>query len=143
MFSAWSDEDTWSLTMTQEQLTRLLMCVYHIAMDHYSEGPQMCLSINKTLASVVESCFHGKNELSRQYISRWMFANCPRLLLPLHKYVVHCITTSYRIIDVDGPNLAAGIKNAIFKSISFTHCYDIAKLHNVKKNQTFNCFRYF
>lgn len=107
MFCGWS-ADSWALTMTQEQLTRLLMCVYHIAMDHYSEGPQMCLSISKTLTSVVESCFHGKTELSRQYIARWLSTNCARLLLPLHKYIVHCLTTSYRIIDVDAPNLAAG-----------------------------------
>lgn len=107
MFSRWTEEEC-SPTMTHDDLRRLLMCVYQIAMDHYSEGPQMCLSINKTLSSVIESCFHGKMELSRQYISRWLFTNCARLLLPLYKYIVHCLTTAYRIIDADGPSLAAG-----------------------------------
>lgn len=107
MFSVW-DTQTSSVTITPESLRSLLMCVYHIAMDHYSEGPQMCLSINKTLTAVVESCFHGKMQLSGQFVSHWMAANCPRLLLPLHKYIVHCLATSYRTLEIEGPNLAAG-----------------------------------
>lgn len=95
-------------TMTQENLSSLLMCTYHISMDHYAEGPQMCLSINKTLKAVVDGCFHTKSQLSQQFVSHWLGTNCPRLLLSLHRYIVHCLATSYRTLEIDGPSLAAG-----------------------------------
>lgn len=72
-------------------------------MDHYSEGPQMCFSINKTLKAVVDGCFHTKSELSIQFVSHWLEANCSRLFLPLHRYTVHSLATSYRVIETEGP----------------------------------------
>ncbi|XP_022901037.1 uncharacterized protein [Onthophagus taurus] len=98
--------------VTPESLRSLLMCSYHIAMDHYSEGPQMCLLINKTLKAVVDSCFHSKTQLSMQFVSHWLAANTPRLLLPIHRYCVHCLATSYRTLEIDGPPLAAGLELA-------------------------------
>lgn len=73
--------------MTPDSLRLLLFTAYRVAMDHYSEGPQMCLHIQKTLTSVIDSCFHGKHKLSSQFIAHWLLANCPRLILPLHRYL--------------------------------------------------------
>lgn len=115
MFSNAKDESD-NCAITPDAMTSLLMCAYHVSMDHYSEGPQMCLSINKTLKAVVDSCFHGKQQLSVTYAAHWMEHNVPRLLFPLHRYIVHVLATSWRTLDVDeqGTTLAAG------KSIYFT-----------------------
>lgn len=106
----WSNysEDTSCDMIDMENMTALLMCTYHISMDHYSEGPQMCLSVNKTLKAVVLSCFHNKKILSVQYVSNWIKTNIPRLLLPLQRYGVHSLTTSWRSLEENEPNLAAG-----------------------------------
>lgn len=107
MFSD-SDGNNGTKYMTRDGMKTMLMCAYHIAMDHYSEGPQMCLTINKTLIAVIDGCFHTKQQLSSQFVSHWIQANCPRLLLPLHRYSVHSLATSYRILEEEGPSLAAG-----------------------------------
>ncbi|XP_025832216.1 uncharacterized protein LOC108736005 [Agrilus planipennis] len=111
MFSSY-DENQETHVMTSEQLKQLLMCDYHISMDHYSGGPQMCVAINKTLKAVIDSCFHGKESLSWQYVSHWLQANCPRLLLPLHRYAVHSLATSWRVLESDGPPMATGLELA-------------------------------
>jgi len=98
--------------LTPESMRSLLMCSYHVAMDHYSEGPQMCLGINKTLTAVVDGCFHTKKALSCQFVYHWIEANCPRLLLTLHRYAVHSLATSYRTLETDDPHLAAGLELA-------------------------------
>jgi hypothetical protein len=107
MFSSHSDNSNGD-TITPEGLRSLLMCAYHVSMDHYSEGPQMCLSISKTLKAVVDSCFHTKNQLSAQFVSHWLAANCPRLVLPLHRYIVHSLATSYRTLEDYESTPAAG-----------------------------------
>lgn len=107
MFAADPNDSTGD-TMTPDAMRSMLMCAYHISMDHYSEGPQMCLAIGKTLKAVVDGCFHTKTQLSIQYVSHWLGTNCPRLLLPLHRYAVHCLATSYRVLESDGPPLATG-----------------------------------
>lgn len=98
--------------ITPESFQKLLMCAYHVAMDHYSEGPQMCLMINKTLRSVVDSCFHSKQQLSEQFVSHWLKDNAPRLVIPLHRYAVHSLATSHRNLEENGPNLVAGLEMA-------------------------------
>ncbi|XP_017774519.1 PREDICTED: uncharacterized protein LOC108561192 isoform X2 [Nicrophorus vespilloides] len=99
-------------TMSPDGMKVMLMCAYHVSMDHYSEGPQMCLVISKTLKSVVDSCFHTKMQLSVQFVSHWLEANCPRLITPLHRYAVHSLATSYRSLEIEGPSLVAGLELA-------------------------------
>lgn len=102
--------EDFNCVMTPELLESLLMSVYHISMDHYSEGPQMCLNINKTLKAVVSSVFHSKQMLSSQFVSHWIAINTPRLLFPLHRYAVHSIATSWRTLEENEPTLAAGLE---------------------------------
>ncbi|KAG5881069.1 hypothetical protein JTB14_020400 [Gonioctena quinquepunctata] len=111
IFSSFDEEKCVDI-MTPEDMTSLLMTTYHISMDHYSEGPQMCLSCNKTLKAVVDSCFHTKMSLSAQFVTHWIESNIPRLLFPLHRYAVHCLATSWRTLEECQPNLAAGLELA-------------------------------
>ncbi|CAH1991182.1 unnamed protein product [Acanthoscelides obtectus] len=101
-------EETSADSLTPEDVTSLLMCTYQISMDHYSEGPQMCLSVHKTLNAVVDSCFHGKKVLSAQYVTHWVEANIPRLLFPLHRFAIHALATAWRTLEEDEPSPAVG-----------------------------------
>ncbi|GLV36995.1 uncharacterized protein CBL_02173 [Carabus blaptoides fortunei] len=106
----YSEHDDGGDMMTTDSLRLLLLTAYRVAMDHYSEGPQMCLHIQRTLTAVVDSCFHGKTRLSAQFVAHWLQANCPRLILPLHRYAVHSLATAHRALDADGAPLAQGIE---------------------------------
>lgn len=108
MFAMDNKEEGTGEMISPDALRSLLMCAYHISMDHYSEGPQMCLAIGRTLKAVVDGCFHTKSQLSIQYVSHWLGTNCPRLILPIHRYAVHSLATSYRVLESDGPPLASG-----------------------------------
>ncbi|XP_056633745.1 uncharacterized protein LOC130443237 isoform X3 [Diorhabda sublineata] len=104
---ATSGDETGVEMISPDDMTSLLMCTYHISMDHYSEGPQMCLSCNKTLKAVVDSCFHNKKQLSVQFVSHWIELNTPRLLFPLHRYAVHSLATSWRTLEECEHSLAS------------------------------------
>lgn len=128
-------------TITQDGLRSLLMCAYHISMDHYSEGPQMCLAIGKTLKAVVDGCFHTKTQLSIQYVSHWLGANCPRLILPIHRYAVHSLATSYRVLESDGPPLATGkclffiIINKNFRYVICVSCIGLREKDEIEEGK--------
>lgn len=81
-----------------ENLKDLLRTCYNLAMAHYQDGPQTCRLLDRTLNSVVQSCFFSKESLSSGYICRWLENNVPRLVPPVHKYCVHALSTSHRII---------------------------------------------
>ncbi|CAB3247697.1 unnamed protein product [Arctia plantaginis] len=49
LFSSDDDDNT----VTPDGLRSLLYTSYKLSMDHYPEGPQTCLMINKTLSAVV------------------------------------------------------------------------------------------
>lgn len=61
----------------------------------------MCLAINKTLKSVVDSCFHNKTQLSSQFVSHWLATNCPRLLLPIHRYLIILIVCCLFFVELN------------------------------------------
>ncbi|CAG9772337.1 unnamed protein product [Ceutorhynchus assimilis] len=112
MWSTFSEEKG-SHQMTSEQFSALLMCAYVVSMDHYSGGPQMCLSINKTLKAVVDGCFHQKQSLSSQYVAHWLADNVFRLLLPLHRYAVHSIATAWRLIEQNEQPESTGVEHTL------------------------------
>ncbi|XP_044764349.1 uncharacterized protein LOC123320921 isoform X2 [Coccinella septempunctata] len=98
MFSI-ENQDNNNETITPDLLKMLLMSSYHISMDHYSEGPQSCYFLHQTLKAIVDSCFHVKNSLSTSYVSHWLQSNCPRLLQPVHRFIVHTLATAYRTLQ--------------------------------------------
>ena len=85
---------------SMEGIKNLLKCSFSIAMDHYSGEAQTCPSIELTLDAVIATCFF-QEPLSVGFITRWLEENCPRLVLPVHKYCVHLLTTTYRCIRLN------------------------------------------
>lgn len=45
---------------------------------------------------MIESCFCSKNTLNPGFVCRWLEQNCPRLVLPVHRFCLHTLTTAYR-----------------------------------------------
>ncbi|KOB74164.1 Restriction of telomere capping protein 5 [Operophtera brumata] len=86
-------------TVTPECLRKLLYTSYKLAMDHYPEGPQTCLLINKTLSAVVNGCFNNKDSHSVGFVVRWLEEHCHRLIHPVHRYCVHTLATRHRDIE--------------------------------------------
>ncbi|KAG8239666.1 hypothetical protein J437_LFUL013889, partial [Ladona fulva] len=83
----------------REAFHEILSTAFQLAMDHYPEGgPQQCPLSERTLAAVLNSAFHGKQQLSVTFLAHWIIQHCPRLLLSMHRFVVHCLTTAHRTI---------------------------------------------
>lgn len=56
------------------------------------------------MLAVTQSCFFTKDSLSVGFVCRWLEQNCPRLILPLHHFCVHTITTVYRRLEGEQSN---------------------------------------
>lgn len=85
---------------TKEGVKSLLRQSFNIAMAYYSGDAQICPSIEMTLDAIIATCFF-QEPLSIGFISRWLEENCPRLILPIHRYCIHMLTTSYRSIKMN------------------------------------------
>ncbi|XP_071449047.1 uncharacterized protein [Hetaerina americana] len=95
--------------VSREAFHELLVTAFKLAMDHYPEGgPQTCPLSDRTMNAVVDSAFHRKQHLSVTFLARWISQHCPRLLLGLHKYTIHCLSTAHRTI-AEPKNLDRGI----------------------------------
>lgn len=68
--------------------------------------------MDRTIYSVIQSCYFGKDSLSSSYISRWLETNCPRLVSPLHKYCVHTLTTKWRELEKNKKDINQSATNA-------------------------------
>lgn len=55
----------------------------------------------RTIHSVTQSCFFTKDTLSVGFICRWLTQNLPNLIMPLHRFCVHTLTTVYRTIETE------------------------------------------
>lgn len=53
------------------------------------------------MESVTQSCFFTKDTLSVGFVCRWLENNLPNLILPLHRFCVHTLTTVYRTIETE------------------------------------------
>ncbi|XP_034942247.1 uncharacterized protein [Chelonus insularis] len=90
MFSTTSKEDG---DITSGAFKELLMTSYQLATDC---GPNSCIFVHDTIEAVVSSCFHGKECLSTNFISNWLWSNCPRIVYGVHRYIIHVFSTAYR-----------------------------------------------
>ncbi|CAG9791135.1 unnamed protein product [Diatraea saccharalis] len=95
MFGAETDDNM----MTPDGFRSLLYTSYKLSMDHYPEGPQTCLMIDKTLTAVVKGCFNNKDSHSIGFVVRWLEEHCHRLIFPIHRYCVHVLATRHRDIE--------------------------------------------
>uniref|UniRef100_A0ABD2W842 TLDc domain-containing protein n=1 Tax=Trichogramma kaykai TaxID=54128 RepID=A0ABD2W842_9HYME len=80
--------------ITPDGFRELLLVSYRLAMseNRNSSCPQLLNIIN----AVVVSCFHGKDSLSVNFVTNWMWNNCAGVVHGIHRYVVHVLTTAYR-----------------------------------------------
>ncbi|XP_030032397.1 uncharacterized protein LOC115448913 isoform X2 [Manduca sexta] len=110
MFSMETDENN----VTPDGLRSLLYTSYKLSMDHYPEGPQTCLMINKTLSAVVNGCFNKKDSHSVGFVVRWLEEHCHRLVFPVHRYCVHLLATRHRDMSacVESDGAGAGLELA-------------------------------
>lgn len=79
-------------------VTRLLHICYTIAMQH-SGNAVLCTAINRTFGSVTKSIFFSHDSLSIGFVCRWFEQNLIRLVLLVHKYCVHTLSTAYRGLE--------------------------------------------
>lgn len=42
--------------------------------------------------------FHKKLILKVGYVTNWILQHCPRLIVLLHRYIVHILSTGYRSV---------------------------------------------
>ncbi|PSN56687.1 hypothetical protein C0J52_00006 [Blattella germanica] len=87
---------------SQDNFRHLLLQAYRLAMDHYTEGPQICKRLPNILNAVIDSAFHRKPVLSITYLSHWIEQHTPRLIVGIHRYVVHVLSTAYREAENSG-----------------------------------------
>ncbi|XP_059474689.1 uncharacterized protein LOC132196206 isoform X2 [Neocloeon triangulifer] len=85
--------------LSKTAFQQLVALAHAVALDHYPDGPRCCRKTDHTLHALANAAFHGKESLSVGYLTHWIAENCPRLLLGLHRYVVHHLNTSYRTLD--------------------------------------------
>ncbi|XP_045453828.1 uncharacterized protein LOC123663176 [Melitaea cinxia] len=98
MFSAEAEDGT----VRPDDFRSLLYISYKLSMDHYPEGPQTCIMINKTLTAVVKGCFNNKDSHSVGFVVRWLEEHCHRLIFPVHRYCVHMLATRHRELEAAG-----------------------------------------
>lgn len=95
IFSDYNEENA-----SKEGIKNLLLTSFGISMNFNSGDSHSCPSIESTLDCVIATCFFQDN-LSIGFVSRWLEENCMRLILPIHRYVLHVLTTSYRRIQMN------------------------------------------
>lgn len=85
---------------SKEGVRNLLRTSFDISMNFNSGDFHSCPLIEDTLDCVIATCFF-QDTLSIGFVSRWFEENCMRLILPIHRYVLHLLTTSYRRIKMN------------------------------------------
>lgn len=101
LYSEHSEDPEKPDIITKEGVKCLLYTCYSIAMAH-SRGNNVravCPQLDRTLDSVVKSIFFSQDSLSLGFVSRWFEQNAIRLVLLVHKYCVHTLTTAYRGLE--------------------------------------------
>lgn len=82
--------------ITPDRFRELLLQAYKLAMDHYSGGPHTCTQLSNILKAVIESAFHRKSVVSVTFLSHWIEQHIPRLIVGIHRYILHVLSTAYR-----------------------------------------------
>lgn len=98
----------------KEGVTRLLHICYTIAMQH-SGNNLLCPAINRTFSSVTKSIFFSHDTLSLGFVCRWFEQNLIRLVLLVHKYCVHTLSTAYRGLAEDGQSCGIELQTPVLE----------------------------
>ncbi|KAG0711978.1 hypothetical protein GWK47_019461 [Chionoecetes opilio] len=57
-----------------------------------------CCVPDDILMAVVNGAMHGKESINTKYLHSWLSQHCPRLLMWLHRNIIHILTVGYRTI---------------------------------------------
>lgn len=57
---------------------------------------QFTENLNYNLATLTQ--MHGKESVNTKYLHSWLCLHCPRLVVWLHRSIVHMLTVGYRTI---------------------------------------------
>lgn len=98
----------------KEGVTRLLHICYTIAMQHSGNG-FICSEINRTFSSVTKSIFFSQDSMSLGYVCRWFEQNLMRLVLLVHKYCVHTLSTAYRGLEQVAPSCGIELQTPVLE----------------------------
>lgn len=85
---------------SKEGVKSLLRTSFNIAMRYNAGEAHCCPNIEATLDAVIATCFF-QDTLSIGFVSKWLDENCSRIILPIHRYVLHLLTTTYRNIQMN------------------------------------------
>lgn len=91
---------------TREGIRSLLKISFDIAMAHYVGDGKGCAKIQDTLDAVLATIFFSDSPFSTGFIAKWIEENCTRIILPVHKYTIHLLTTAYRCIKLNQADLS-------------------------------------
>lgn len=94
----YAEDDKPDFINKQGAMNLLLTC-FRVAMKHYSGNIKICPLTDRTLTSVVSSIFFTQESLSIGFVRRWFEQNCMRLIMIVHKYCVHLLSTAYRGLE--------------------------------------------
>lgn len=83
---------------TAAGLKTLLTIGFNLAMAYYVVEPKSCPDLESTLNSVLSSCFF-QEPLTIGFVTRWINQHCNRLILPIHKFCIHTLSTLYRDLE--------------------------------------------
>lgn len=97
----YSDSDTFD-SVGPDNFRSLLRTCFEITISN--DGTKTCPLLERTIETVVLSCFFSKDALSPGFICRWLEQNCPRLVPPLYKYCIITITSAYRGLEAAETN---------------------------------------
>jgi hypothetical protein len=82
--------------ITPDRFRDLLYQAFKLAMDHYSGGTHTCAQLPNILKAVTDSAFHRKSLVSATFLSHWIEQHVPRLIVGIHRYILHVLSTAYR-----------------------------------------------
>ncbi|XP_055387234.1 uncharacterized protein LOC129615866 [Condylostylus longicornis] len=85
--------------VTKDDLSQFLLTCFKVAMSHYTGASKICPFADRTIDSVLKAIFFSQDTLSIGFIARYMEQNCTRLILLVHKYVIHTLSTCYRGLE--------------------------------------------
>ncbi|XP_037807295.1 uncharacterized protein LOC119600812 [Lucilia sericata] len=98
----------------KEGVTRLLHICYTIAMQH-SGNAVICPSVSRPFRSVPPRFLLPPAPLRLGSVCRWFEQNLIRLVLLVHKYCVHTLSTAYRGLEQDAQSCGIELQTPVLE----------------------------
>lgn len=151
--NAWSNkEQTTPIELSAEDfinkngLSDLMLICFRIGIVSYVDEKsskksasilpdQVCPHIMQTIQTVIQSCFFAKDTLSIAFVSSYLQRNLPHLLVPLHYFCVHKLTTVYKTLTSEAAK-ARATRALSFQMIPATLASQEKELNDLLKRKS-------